>query len=85
MHKWGSLSSALLEMGSKDGLQPAQYSSQDRLLCQVACLSQIVGAHRVAFITANHDSADAAHYSGTSWERVCTSVLIENHVTAISG
>ncbi len=35
MHKWGSVSSVSLEMGSEDGLQPAQYLCRDRLLCQV--------------------------------------------------
>ena len=40
MHKWGSVSSVSLEMGSENGLQPAQYSCRDRLLCQV-----MTGAH----------------------------------------
>ena len=35
MHKWGSVSSVSVEVGSENGLQPAQYSCRDRLLCQV--------------------------------------------------
>ena len=38
MHKWGSVSSVSIEMGSENGLQPAQYSCRDRLLCQVIIL-----------------------------------------------
>jgi len=35
MHKWGSVRSVSLEIGSQNGLQPAQYEDRDRLLCQV--------------------------------------------------
>ena len=41
IYKWGSVSSVSLEMGSRNGLQPARYNRRDRLLAQVRALTSV--------------------------------------------
>lgn len=54
MHRWGGLRSMSLEMGSANGLHPAQYQIHDRLFIQVRISVQSSGSDSFSHLSMRH-------------------------------